>query len=200
MKAANISKIVLYLVCVVLAILLLFVYIFFPMHQKTSELQSQHALNTAQISFYTQKIANVQNISAALAEKKKELAKNQSLPGIEPLDIGSDISAQVKKSGAVLSGITVGDGSEVSGAKKSTDGKNLYIFTVSLSVSCTQAQFDELLKLFETSSDAMYYVSSAGLSYDESSGQYKGNIEMDMYCCLNEKAYKALKGAQSNGK
>ena len=138
-------------------------------------------------------------MNATIESKKNKLKESQTLPGINPLKIGENLNSQLEKTGVAVDSITVDNGTAVKGAKKSTDGKTLYMFPISLKLSGTADQFDKLLNGYETDSDAMYYINSVELTYSDTTNLYSGSIEITMYSCLDTKSYSASQGTKTNG-
>lgn len=163
MKKLKISKMILYFLCVAAAALIFFLYLAIPNFQKINDLTGEHNDNTAQISYYNDKISNQRSLETKIEFSKKELEYSQKMPGIDPLKIGEDLNESLKSTGVEVTGITVDDKVIVESAKKTTAKQSLVSVPIKVEINCTPEQADTLLGDYEQHSEAAYYVNSVTL-------------------------------------
>ena len=159
MKLLKISGVLLYLFCMVLAIMLYFNYVFTPLNSKIDLLDKEHTADTAQMHSYDQQILKMNDLQSKIAKMQSQLKQETTATTVTGKNVAEDIGAACTSAGIVPQAITVAD-EVIDKTKTSVTKKPLCSVIIDLQTNCTDTQLQGLLSYFENLSKGAYYVNT----------------------------------------
>lgn len=178
MNSKKVSGILLYLLGFVLILLLYVNFVFLPISQKLTALDSEHEENVVQTMAFDRQTVQIDDLRQNVEKLKSQLEKADCGTDITGKNIAEDIGKILSSTGVEFESVTVGEETPVKG-KTASDGSTLESIAVELKILCTGDQLTDLLGSIEKQSKGVYQIHT--VSFAPEAGKYSANLNLSLY-------------------
>ncbi len=131
-----------------------------PFSEKIDKYNADHASAQSQIALFEDYLARADEVEAKIAKMKEEYNEESKKLHVNATEFPNDVRNMVNQLNIQLDSVSSSEGSTDSAGRVSSTGDPLYVSTISLAFSGTEADLLSALDYFEIESDGSYYVES----------------------------------------
>ena len=131
-----------------------------PFSEKIDKYNADHASAQSQIALFEDYLARADEVEAKIAKMKEEYNEESKKLHVNATEFPNDVRNMVNQLNIQLDSVSSSEGSTDSAGRVSSTGDPLYVSTISLAFSGTEADLPSALDYFEIESDGSYYVES----------------------------------------
>ena len=131
-----------------------------PFSEKIGKYNADHESAQSQIALFEDYLARADQVEANIAKMKEEYNEESKKLHVNATEFPNDVRNMVNQLNIQLDSVSSSEGSTDSAGRVSSTGDPLYVSTISLAFSGTEADLLSALDYFEIESDGSYYVES----------------------------------------
>ena len=178
MKGQKISGILLYLLGFALLLLLYVNFVFFPVNQKRTALNSEHEEDVVQAMALDRQAVCIDELRQNVEKLKSQLENAGCGTDITGKNIAEDIGKMLDSAGAKLESVNVGGETPVKG-KTASDESVLKSVAVEVKILCTGDQLTAFIGSIEKQSKGIYQIHTVSVTPE--AGKFSADLNLELY-------------------